>query len=388
MNRNISRLWIVVAAALAAAATARAGEGPADLKKFIEQVDATTKTVPAVSYDAEWFMEGPAAAQAPKVSGKLIVKRSSQEALAFRVEGTATMPSGEERKFAFASNGTEGAGINYRRKRFETGKGNEALRAAGPAQRLYMQEFNHPTPFQDELNGTSKCEGIVKIGGVDCYKVHVKYTQQGQEAYWYWGKDDYLPRRVDRFQGENKACLVLSNVNVKPEISGTTLTLECPEGFAKTKFGPPPQPRDEPMLENGSAAPAWELTDAAGKNVTLEGLKGKVVVLYFWATFSDPAKENLAMLNALHRKFEGKPVAIYGVSTWERGGDPAKLMSEKGYGFGLLMKGDDMSEEYKVESVPTTYVIDADGKVAYGGPGDEVEAELADIIEKALAAKK
>jgi len=377
-----------ILAALAIPA-AQAQDKP-DTKAILKAADDATKAVTAISYEGQWYVDGPAAKQAGKVDGKLLVKRgATDEALMVRIEGTVTPGDGSEpRPILIASNGKEVFRVNYRRKRFETGKAPEALRNLGGAMQIWMREYAHPTPFTDELNGTSTYEGTKKIGDVECDVINVKYSGGQGEGTWYFGKEDHLPRCVERNVREgNKAVQKLTKVNIKPEISDASFTLEAPAGFARTGFTPPPPQRDEPMLQKGADAPAWELFDAGDKKITLDSLKGKAVVLYFWATFSDPGKEGLAVLNEVHKKVEGKPVAIYGISTWERGGDPAKLMTEKGYKFGLLLKGDDMSEEYKVEGVPTIYVIDPAGKIAYGGVGDESAAELEEIIDKALATK-
>ena len=139
------------------------------------------------------------------------------------------------------------------------------------------------------------------------------------------------------------------------------------------------------MLKIGTSAPDFALKTPGGEKVSLAGLRGNVVVLDFWATWCGPCKMAMPGVQRLHEKFAGKPVRIFGVNCWERDGDPVQFMKDKKYTYGLLLEGDDVAEKFKVRAIPTFYVIDRAGKIAYAGfykPGHE--DELTAVIEKAL----
>jgi hypothetical protein len=88
----------------------------------------------------------------------------------------------------------------------------------------------------------------------------------------------------------------------------------------------------------------------------------------------------------LHEKYQGKAVSVFGVNTWERGGDPKKYMESQKYTYGLLLKGDDLAKKYGISGIPTFVLIGPDGKILHIGVGydEKGDEELAKIIDKAL----
>ena len=91
-------------------------------------------------------------------------------------------------------------------------------------------------------------------------------------------------------------------------------------------------------------------------------------------------------IQKIHEKFKGKPVAVYGVSTWEKTGDPAAYMKDKEYTYGLLIKGDDVAKRYGVRGIPTFFVIGHDGRVIYTAAGSGRDAQIEAAVEKGVEA--
>ncbi len=60
------------------------------------------------------------------------------------------------------------------------------------------------------------------------------------------------------------------------------------------------------------------MKDPAGKSVSLKSLRGKIVLLDFWATWCGPCRMAMPGLQKLHDRYKDKPVAIYGVNCRER----------------------------------------------------------------------
>lgn len=146
-------------------------------------------------------------------------------------------------------------------------------------------------------------------------------------------------------------------------------------------------PRDVPAEKKiavGKVAPAFTLKDAAGNEVALAKLKGKVVVIDFWATWCGPCKQVMPGLQALSVKYKDKPVAVYGVNVWEDDATKAPAyMKKQGLTYGLLLNGDKVADQYEVDGIPALFVIGADGKIAYVHVG--ADANTAALIEKAVA---
>jgi thiol-disulfide isomerase/thioredoxin len=186
-------------------------------------------------------------------------------------------------------------------------------------------------------------------------------------------------------------------LKLDPKIDDAAFSLKAPEGFTKTE---PEMPGfmagaegEEPGMPEltvkvGDAAPDFTLTDLGGKEVTLASLKGKVVLLDFWATWCGPCKAAMPTMQKLHDDYKDKGVVILGVNTWEQEADAAKAyMTKKKFTYGCLLKGDELAAAYGVRGIPTLVVIGKDGKVA------EVEVGLADpsgaglrkVLDAALA---
>jgi peroxiredoxin len=135
------------------------------------------------------------------------------------------------------------------------------------------------------------------------------------------------------------------------------------------------------LLDVGATAPDWELKDSEGKLQTLAQYRGKIVVLDFWATWCGPCAEVMPQMQKLHEKYQDKGVAVFGVSSWEQN-DPVALMKKKNYTYGLLLKGEDITDRYGIGILPAVYIIGADGRVIYRHEG--LAKDFGGIIKKQL----
>jgi len=153
-------------------------------------------------------------------------------------------------------------------------------------------------------------------------------------------------------------------------------------------------------LEGRLSKPSVDFTlnDLSGKPVTLSSLKGKIVVVDFWATWCGPCKASFPYLQKVHEKYrDNDKVVFLAVDTWEREKDiPAtvenarKFMAEHKYTFPVvfdLITGKKVAEKYEVEGIPTKFIIDKKGNVAFkniGFSGPDMEDELITQIELLL----
>jgi thiol-disulfide isomerase/thioredoxin len=135
-------------------------------------------------------------------------------------------------------------------------------------------------------------------------------------------------------------------------------------------------------LPVGATAPDWRLSDSGGKLHTLSEYRGKIVVLDFWATWCGPCKEIMPRMQKLHEKYKDQGVSVFGVNSWENQ-DPAGFMQQKRYTYGLLLKGEQITEAYKVTTMPAVYMIGADGRIIYSHEGVD-DKNLSGLIEKQL----
>jgi peroxiredoxin len=167
---------------------------------------------------------------------------------------------------------------------------------------------------------------------------------------------------------EKRAQLLKENPEADVKKDGA-LTLEEAWAFLKkNKVG-------QQLLKVGTAAPEWALKDPQAKLHKLSDYRGKVVVMDFWAVWCIPCHRAMPWLQEMHRDFSRRGVVVIGISTNERGGNPAQLMKDRGYTYQLLLNGETISAAYRVVGMPTIYIIGVDGTIIYSGYGANTIAE-------------
>lgn len=133
-------------------------------------------------------------------------------------------------------------------------------------------------------------------------------------------------------------------------------------------------------------APEFALKTPDGRTVALKELRGKVVLIDYWATWCGPCKMSFPFLQKAYEKYRKDPrVAIFAVNTWEREKGEArettvkKFLADNKYTFPVLY--DDSSvERYGVEGIPTKFMIDQKGIIRFKSIGfDGGEKMLAEI---------
>ncbi len=118
------------------------------------------------------------------------------------------------------------------------------------------------------------------------------------------------------------------------------------------------------------AAPDFTLKSNKGKNMRLAELRGNVVMLNFWASWCGPCRKEMPLLDALSQRYGAAGFTLLGVNVEEdpRAGD--KIIEEMGITFPILYDAEsDVSQAYNVDAMPTTVMIDKDGKIRYVNRG-------------------
>lgn len=135
---------------------------------------------------------------------------------------------------------------------------------------------------------------------------------------------------------------------------------------------------DKAAKSGGSMAADFTLQDLSGKNVTLSDMKGKVVLLEFWATWCPPCRASIPGIERLHEKYKDKGVVVLAVSMDDGGWDAVQsFVKEQGIKYTVLKGNDDVAVKYQVRSIPMLMVVDKEGKIVkrYLGFGSDEDVE-------------
>ncbi len=131
-----------------------------------------------------------------------------------------------------------------------------------------------------------------------------------------------------------------------------------------------------------SIAHEISLPDTKGKPVRLTSLKGKVVLIDFWASWCVPCIKEIPQLNALYKKYKNKGFEIYGISldtdksNWKKAvlKDNIKCLQ-------VIDTEGEVANEWNINYIPNTFLLDKNGKIVAADPEDDA---LEDLLKKLL----
>jgi DsbE subfamily thiol:disulfide oxidoreductase len=143
-------------------------------------------------------------------------------------------------------------------------------------------------------------------------------------------------------------------------------------------------------MKDRPAAPNFTLVDAAGKKVSLQDFRGKVVFLNFWASWCGPCRGEMPGMDKLYREFKGKGFEIFAVNVKDKRNDALKFMKDLKISYPVALDPDgEIGLLYGAWAMPSTYLIDRKGTVLarMWGPADWYSADARKLIRTLVEQK-
>lgn len=142
------------------------------------------------------------------------------------------------------------------------------------------------------------------------------------------------------------------------------------------------------VVKRSDKVPNFSWKDNSGNVVEFDAFRGKVTLINFWATWCGPCKKELPDLIALDRELSARGVKIIGISV-DRGSnivdDVRTFVREHDIPYQIIVANDDLEEAFNnIRMIPTSFLVDADGKIVQTLVGQRTKESLSQTITALL----
>lgn len=138
------------------------------------------------------------------------------------------------------------------------------------------------------------------------------------------------------------------------------IVLSCITGYSGDFFRKPTSKK----LEKWGNAPDFTLPIVGGGKFTLSSLKGKIIILDFWATWCQPCRQEIPDFIALKEKYKKEGLEIVGISLDEEEAPVEKFSKKMGINYILVMGDENTVKKYGgIKGIPTTFIIAQNGNI-------------------------
>ena len=141
-------------------------------------------------------------------------------------------------------------------------------------------------------------------------------------------------------------------------------------------------------IEGKPKSAGFNLEDTEGNKVSLEDYRGKFVLLNFWATWCAPCRKEMPAMSNLHDEFNGESLEVVGVHVGPSLAGVKKFLKAVPVNFTILIDKDMSLANWGVQGLPTTFLLNPDGKLVYKAIGErewdssEMISFLRDMVSK------
>ena len=114
--------------------------------------------------------------------------------------------------------------------------------------------------------------------------------------------------------------------------------------------------------EVGKRAPDFQLNTLDGQSVSLSDLKGKPVLINFWATWCSPCVYEMPYIQQIYDEWQERGLVLLAINIGESSSQAAEFMQQHNLSFPVLLDREgNIAQKYNIRGIPTTFFIDRDG---------------------------
>jgi thiol-disulfide isomerase/thioredoxin len=178
--------------------------------------------------------------------------------------------------------------------------------------------------------------------------------------------------------------MVKKNLRINQPVDEALFTFTPPPGATEVKELKFSASLPSPLDLAGREAPEFQVKSLGGKTFGLDALKGKPVLLDFWATWCAPCRRSMPVLDKLALELKNTDLVILGVNTGEDRKVVEAFLKKRPFEYPAVLSGESgILESYQVTAYPTFILIGRDGKIVANDIGFGGEDQLRRMVEKA-----
>jgi peroxiredoxin len=137
------------------------------------------------------------------------------------------------------------------------------------------------------------------------------------------------------------------------------------------------------QIDQQRQSATFSLEDLTGKQWSLADLRGKVVLVNFWATWCPPCRKEMPDMDALYRRFRDQGLVVLAISD-EEAPVVRKFLDEHPYTFPILLDpGGTVKNAYLVQGIPNSFVYNREGRIVATGADQRTERQFLEMLAKA-----
>ena len=145
-----------------------------------------------------------------------------------------------------------------------------------------------------------------------------------------------------------------------------------------------PAPASNDAAASAEPAPEVEVTTIEGKPLKVSELRGQVVLLNFWATWCVPCRSEIPSLNAMERDLSARGFKVVGVTTYDSADLVREYQKDVKQEYTVATGDDGVAQKYAVGTLPTTLIIDRQGRIRHRIIGERSRAQFEALITPLL----